>query len=101
MNRVWTRILKPSYRKEPISSFVLTVGAVDAVIGGVGDRWPLMALGLGTAGVALALRWWMMRQRRVKTTGRASIYYLPAQPSRPQLPDLSLSNRKPPTGVGE
>jgi hypothetical protein len=44
------------YRREPISSFLLTLGAVDMVLGGLDDRWVLFSLGLSTVGVAIAVR---------------------------------------------
>jgi hypothetical protein len=44
------------YRREPISSFLLTLGAVDMVLGGLDDRWVLFSLGLSTVGVAIGVR---------------------------------------------
>jgi hypothetical protein len=44
------------YRREPISSFLLTLGAVDMVLGGLDDRWVLFSLGLSTVGVAIGIR---------------------------------------------
>lgn len=95
MNQIWTRMLRSIYRKEPISSFMFTVGAVDAVIGGGNAHWTLMALGLGTVGVAIALRREMM-QRQVNALNRRAIHYLPDRSSRPSLPLLDLSQKHPP-----
>jgi hypothetical protein len=89
------RFLKSAYRKEPISSFILTVGAVDAVIGGVDSRWSLLVLGVAMAGAAIALRWWIAHRNRVDLPMGAPIHYLPERSSRPSLPMLSA--RKPPT----
>jgi hypothetical protein len=44
------------YRREPISSFLLTLGAVDMVLGGLDDRWVLFSLGLSTVGLAIGVR---------------------------------------------
>nr|WP_242043685.1 hypothetical protein [Leptolyngbya sp. FACHB-671] len=96
MNLLWSRMLKSGYRKEPISSFIITVGAVDAVIGGVGDRLSLMLLGVGLVGVAIALRWWKIRQSKIEIPSSAPIHYLPGHSSRPQLPTLSMSRKTPP-----
>lgn len=85
------------YRREPISSFLLTVGAVDAVIGGVGDRGSLFALGLGTLTVAIALRLWLKRNPPTVDLpdSRPAVRYLPSASSRPALPVLDVSDRNP------
>ncbi|NEO25728.1 MAG: hypothetical protein F6K03_02210 [Kamptonema sp. SIO4C4] len=57
MNRLFPRFLRVAYRKDPISSFILTVGLVDAVLGGVGEYWTLFGLGGVTIGTAIAWRW--------------------------------------------
>ena len=93
MNAGLPRILKSAYRREPISSFILTVGAVDAAIGGVGDRWSLFTFGIGMVGLAIALRWWMLQRHTEETPTEAPQYYLPPQPNRP-LPTLNSSNQK-------
>ncbi|MDX2216461.1 MAG: hypothetical protein SFY66_24565 [Oculatellaceae cyanobacterium bins.114] len=95
MSRSWRRLLKSTYRREPISSFILTVGLVDAVIGGVGDRWSLMTVGIGIVGVAIALRVLKSRQPIEEAPTRAPIHYLPARTSSPSLPMLTLSRKRP------
>lgn len=98
MARSWTRMLKSVYRREPISSFILTVGAVDAVIGGVGDRMSLMAFGLGAVGIAMIVRVWMTRERptiEFEET-RTPVRYLPSQSSSSALPPLNTPSRKRP-----
>ncbi|HAZ48735.1 MAG TPA: hypothetical protein DDW76_20395 [Cyanobacteria bacterium UBA11369] len=94
MNAAFVRVLRSAYRKEPISSFILIVGAVDAVIGGVGDRGSLLAFGIGTVGLAIALRWLIMGRHTDETPAEAPQYYLPPQPNRPPLPTLNASNKK-------
>jgi hypothetical protein len=37
MNAIFPTVLKRLYRKEPISSFIIMVGAVDAILGGVNE----------------------------------------------------------------
>ncbi len=95
MNRIWTR-LGSTYRKEPISSFILTVGAVDAAIGGIGNRSSLLALGLGAVAVALVLRGWLLQRHPARFADRPPVRYLPSRTSRPQIPSLDLSQRQPP-----
>lgn len=96
MNVSWPRVLKSVYRKEPITSFVVTVGAVDAVIGGVGASGSLLAFGLGTAATAVALRWWQYhRAAGEQQPAPAPEYFLPPHGSRPQLPMLSVKKNPP------
>jgi hypothetical protein len=96
MNAGFVRVLKSAYRKEPISSFILLAGAMDAAIGGFGDRWSLFAFGLGTVGVAIALRWWLIQRSGAEIPEEAPQYYLPPQPPRPHLPNLSNSQKNRP-----
>jgi hypothetical protein len=95
MNGLGSRFLKSAYRREPISSFILTVGAVDAVIGGVDGRLSLLLLGLGAVATAIALRWWLQRQK-IELPSGAPIHYLPARSSRPSLPMLTTARKNPP-----
>lgn len=89
MNALWPKFLKTAYRKEPIVSFVVTVGAVDTVIGGLGSSLPLFGLGMGTVGVAIILRLWLIKGSRLDQTTTVPEYYLPPNSSRPQLPILN------------
>lgn len=97
MNAAWPRFLKSAYRREPISSFVITVGVVDAAIGGLDERWSLFTFGLGTVGVAIALRWWLTQRNQAELPERVPQHYLPPSSSRPPLPTLSNSKKNPPT----
>lgn len=97
MNASWPRILKSVYRREPLTSFIVTVGAVDAVIGGIGASGSLLAFGLGTASVAIALRWLQIQRASVEQPAPAPEYYLPPHSSRPQLPMLSVQKKNPPS----
>ncbi|MGJ3252600.1 MAG: hypothetical protein ACFE0J_15950 [Elainellaceae cyanobacterium] len=97
MNDLWYRFLRATYRKEPISSFFITVGTVDAVIGGIDNRLPLLTLGLGTIGAAIAIRWWKMQGKKPSPFQEgAPIHYLPSRSSRPQLPTLGSSRKNSP-----
>lgn len=93
MNRVWTRFLRSAYRKEPISSFILTIGIVNAAIGGVDREWTLMALGLGAIGAAVILRWWISLRRPIQPIQDSPIRYLPDRSSRQSLPLLTSKKR--------
>lgn len=94
MNAAFVRIIRSAYRKEPISSFILIVGAIDALIGGVGDRGSLLAFGIGTVGLAIALRWLIIQRHTPEIPAESAQYYLPPQPTRSPLPNLSAGNKK-------
>lgn len=96
MNASLPRFFKSVYRKEPISSFLLTIGVVDAVMGGFDDSWSLLLFGLGTIGVAIALRLWLLQQRRPEEPPEpaAPQRYLPYRSSRPVLPTITTSNKQ-------
>jgi hypothetical protein len=95
MNALWPRILKSAYRKEPISSFIVIVGAVDAVIGGVGERWSLLSFGIMMVMLAIVLRWWQSQRREAELAEQPVTHFLPPSSSRPALPILSTTKRKP------
>jgi hypothetical protein len=92
MNVLWPRFLKSAYRKEPISSFILIVGAVDAVMGGVGERWTLLSFGLVLVLLAVGWRWWQAQKAQAVRVEQASRRYLP--PSSSQRPLPMLMNEK-------
>ena len=94
MNALWPRILKSAYRKEPISSFIIIIGAVDAVIGGVGERWSLLTFGLMMVLLAVAVRWWQSQRRETELAEQPVTHFLPPSSSRPALPILSTSKRR-------
>lgn len=92
MNVLLPRFLKLAYRKEPISSFVLIVGAVDAAIGGVGGRWTLTSVGVTTVAIAILLRWWQTQKSRV--VAQEARRFLPPSSSRSPLPTLTSKERR-------
>jgi hypothetical protein len=95
MNAVLPRFLKSAYRKEPIISALITVGIMDALIGGLDDSWSLFTFGLGTAGIALVFKLWRMQQRPALPEEPVAQYYLPPQSSADALPVLKVSKKKP------
>ncbi len=96
MNISWTRFLKSAYRREPITSVVITAGAVDALIGGLGERGSLLAFGLTSMAIAIALRWWQHQQFQQEIPERVPEHYLPPSSSRAALPMLMPSKKHPP-----
>lgn len=96
MNAALPKLLS-AYRKEPLPSVLVTMGAVDAVIGGLGDRWSLFTFGLVTVSIAIGLRWWMLQQRRSYPTEEiATPRYLPPSNSQQALPVLKVAKKRPP-----
>jgi hypothetical protein len=96
MNAVFPRFLKSAYRKDPLISVLITMGVVDALIGGFDDSWSLLAFGLGTAGITLAYKWWRMQQQPLPPEEPVVQHYLPSRSSSSALPMLSISKKKPP-----
>lgn len=95
MNALWLRLLNSAYRKEPVASFVITVGIVDAVIGSIGASGSLFCFGLSTVGVAMILRWWQHQRSTLDQPEPAPEYYLPSRTSQPRLPVLKTPNQHP------
>jgi protein-S-isoprenylcysteine O-methyltransferase Ste14 len=96
----WPQMLRLAYRKQPVISFAVTMGLVNAVIGTLSDRSVLATLGISTVGIALALRWWQLqkapvaRPRPTERSNRAPMRYLPPARSGAQLPGLQASRQK-------
>lgn len=95
MSPLLPRFVKVAYRKEPISSFILIVAAVDVVIGGVGEKWSLLSLGIITALVAGGIRWWQSQKAAdAIALQHAPRRYLPPASSRSPLPTLTKENHR-------
>lgn len=97
MNAAWFRFIKLAYRQEPISSFIITVGAVDAVIGGVENSGSLFGFGVSLVGLALFLRLWqILRDEPEEMTEKVPEHFLPPSSSQPQMPMLMSQKKRPP-----
>ena len=94
MNVLMPRFIKKAYRKEPISSFLLIAGAVDLVMGGIGERWTLLSFGVAMVLLAATIRWWQVQQSQPLPTKDTPRRYLPPAPSaQPPLPVLTHKQR--------
>ena len=93
MNAFFPRFLKRAYRKDPISSFILVVGAVDAVIGGVWEKSTLLSSGLVVVLLSIILRYWQTQKAQPLVTEDPPRRYLPLSSIRAPLP--RLTNDKP------
>ncbi len=79
------------YRKEPIPSFLVTIGLVNAIIGGLNDRTGLFSLGLATVGGAILWRW-RLQQPTAQIPPKSQIYLSAA--SSDSVPTLKKTKRK-------
>lgn len=93
MNVFFPRFLKKAYRKEPISSFILVVGVVDSVIGGVWEKSTLLSSGLVVVLLSVILRYWHTQKAQHLASEDPPRRYLPLSPMRSPLP--RLTNDKP------
>jgi hypothetical protein len=90
------RFLRSTYRRDPIPSFLMTMGAAEVALGGVSSHGGLLILGVVMFGGALGLKW-LQSLRRVDTIAEPTVqHYLPAQSSQEELPMLSINKKRPP-----
>jgi len=94
MNAFNPRFFKSVYRKEPISSFILIVGAVDIVIGGFNTRWSLLTFGVTLMLIAAALRWVSGQKNQEEMEEETAKYFLTGDSSRPPLPLLTPAKHR-------
>lgn len=94
MNLLLPRFLKSAYRKEPLSSFILIVGAVDAVIGGIGEHPTLLSFGLMVVLLAAFVRWWQTQKNQEVLAQESPRHYLPPASTRPPLPLLTSKKHR-------
>lgn len=90
-------MLKSFYRRQPVVSFVVTAGAVDAAIGGLTSHWSLFILGLGAVSSAIGVGVWQWQARKpLEMPDHPPVYVLPPQSSQSSLPMLSMTKKQPP-----
>lgn len=93
--------LKRLYNKEPLSSFLLLVGTMQGLIGGVHGQLNLFSLGVGVVLGAFVVRRSQLKQARLNANRVLPRRYLPPQqppgqalPPLGQLPTKPLVNHK-------
>lgn len=97
MDAFLPRMWKSLYRKEPISSFILIVGLVDAVMGGVGERWSLLGFGTLLIVIGIVTRFLQAQQQEpIAPREEKARRYLPPSPSPEPLPPLTSKKRRSP-----
>ncbi len=65
------------------------VGAVDEVMGGVGQHWSLFSFGLLIVSLSIILRWWQVQKAQPIMTEDKPRRYLPPSPATGPLPLLT------------
>ena len=88
MNYFLPKLFKSTYRKEPISGFIVILGITDAVIGGVGGQISLFSLGLLVTVAGIVVRRLQIRKFQALKATRPARYRLPPSSSRQPLPLL-------------
>jgi hypothetical protein len=91
MNWIMNRFLKSAFRQEPVASFLLMVGAVDAALGGVQGQVGLSVFGLAVVGAAAGVYWWGHSDPR--RLGRSARSPVPIPEAPLALPPRSQSHR--------
>ncbi len=92
MNKSPTKWLKKTYRREPVSAFILTFGLMETVLGGFGARWTLLSFGVSIVVISLLMRWLQVQNKSKRAIIRPSRLYLP--PQREDLIPLPPLKRK-------
>lgn len=88
MNSLFTRLFKSTYRREPISGFIVILGVTDAVIGGVGGQISLFVIGLLIVLSGIVARRMQISKLQAATMTRPARYRLAPSSSRQPLPLL-------------
>lgn len=94
MNPLFARFLRAVYRKEPVSGFILILGATDVLMGGLGGRVSLLSLGLFIALLGAIMRWRQGAKKSQAIATETVRYYLPPGSTRQPLPLLTPSQRR-------
>jgi len=88
---MWQKFLRSTYRREPISSFMITMALMELMIGGFEQEWSLLGLaGVMVVGaVAIRYRQGTRLGMRSPDPTQQTTYYLPPADPRPVLPRLT------------
>jgi len=97
VNPLFAKFFRAVYRQEPVSGFILLLGATDALIGGFGGKGSLLSIGLLIALLGIIMRWRQgeKKPQRVSSQDKQAQYLLPPDSSSGQpLPLLIGSKRR-------
>jgi hypothetical protein len=93
VNLLFARFLRVVYRKEPVSGFILILGATDTLLGGLGGRVSLLSIGLFIALLGAIMRWQQGAKKSPAIATETVRYYLPPGSTRQPLPLLTPSKK--------
>lgn len=93
MNPLFARFFHSVYRREPVSGFILILGATDALVGGLGGRESLMSLGLLIALLGLIMRWRHGERKDRAIANEPARFLLPPGTSRTSNKDNQSINQ--------
>jgi hypothetical protein len=82
VNPLFARFINSVYRREPVSGFILILGATDALVGGLGGRESLLSIGLLIALLGLIMRWRQGEKKDRAIANEPARYLLPPGRSR-------------------
>jgi hypothetical protein len=94
VNPLFARFVRSVYRKEPVSGFILILGATDVLMGGLGGRVSLLSVGLFIALLGAIMRWRQGEKKSEAIATETVRYYLPPGSTRQPLPLLTPSKRR-------
>ncbi len=94
MNPLFAKFLRVVYRKEPISGFILILGATDALVGGIAGRGSLLSIGLLIAMLGIIMRWRQGEKKAQRVASEPVKYLLPPSQPRQPLPLLVANKRR-------
>lgn len=88
---MWQKFLKSTYRREPITSFVITMALMEFMVGGFEQEWSLLGLAGVMAVGAIAIRYRLGSSQGMRPSDppQRTEYYLPPADTRPVLPRLT------------
>ena len=92
MNRLIAKLFKLTYRREPISGFIVILGITDAIIGCIDGRVSLFLVGLLVVLLGIMFRRSQIRKSQANRATRPARYRLAPSSSRQPLPLLVRKN---------
>ena len=95
MNPLFAKFFRAVYRKEPVSGFILILGATDALVGGLGGSGSLLSIGLLIALLGIIMRWRQGERKSPRvSSSQPAKYLLPPSSADQPLPLLVSSKRR-------